>query len=99
MAKKRRRKRKRTALGHAPLFLGTLGLGAVEMAARALRNESKGQDLEEAWRNAAADVLLKAAGEEGEAADALTEAAETIRGHARTSDDQSQERPTTEKNK
>ena len=87
MAKKRRSKRKRTASRRAPFFLGRLGLGAVEVAARALRNESKGQDLEEAWRNAAADVLQKAAGEDGEAADALTEAAETIRGQATPRDE------------
>jgi len=80
MAKKKRAKRKRrTTTGHAPLLLGSLGLGAVEVAARALHYGSKGQPTEAAWRNATADVLEKAAGDDGEAADALTEAAETIR--------------------
>jgi len=81
MTKKKRKKKRKSATGHAPLFLGSLGFGAVEIAARALSSVSKGQPPEEAWRNATADVLEKAASDEGEAADALTEAAETIRGH------------------
>ena len=77
--KKRAKKKRKTTTGHAPLFLGSLGIGALEIAARALHNGSKGQTSEDAWRNATADVLEKAASAEGEAADALTEAAETIR--------------------
>lgn len=77
---KRRRKKKRTTTGHASLFLGKLGLGVLEVTARAARYEGKGATREEAVRNAAADVLEKAAQAEGDAADALTEAAETIRG-------------------
>lgn len=83
MAKKKRAKKRTTTTGHAPLFLGSLGLGALEIAARAIHNGSKGQPSEEAWRNATADVLEKAASNEGEAADALTEAAETIRVRGR----------------
>jgi len=83
MAKKKKRAKKKTTTGHAPLFLGSIGIGALEIAARALHNGSRGQAPEEAWRNAAADVLEKAAGDEGEAADALTEAAETIREGSR----------------
>lgn len=84
MAKKKKRaKRKQTTTGHASLFLGSLGIGALEIATRAIHNGSKGQAPEEAWRNAAADVLEKAASAEGEAADALTEAAETIREGSR----------------
>jgi len=80
MAKKKKRsKRKPTTTGHAPLFLGSLGIGALEIATRAVHNRTKGQAPEVAWRNATADVLEKAASAEGEAADALTEAAETIR--------------------
>ncbi|MEZ4313741.1 MAG: hypothetical protein R3F14_37450 [Polyangiaceae bacterium] len=78
MAKKRRKKK--TATGHAPLLLGSLGLGALEIAARATRYEGKGARPETAWRNATADVLEKVArGEGNDPADALAEAAETIR--------------------
>ena len=77
MAKKRRKKK--TSTGHAPLLLGSLGLGALEIAARATRYEGKGARPETAWRNATADVLDKAARGNSDAADALTEAAETIR--------------------
>lgn len=80
MVKKRRAKKKRkTTTGHAPLLLGSLGLGALEIAVRATHSRAKGLGAEEAWRNATADVLEKAARDEGEAADAITEAAETIR--------------------
>lgn len=75
----KRRRKKKTATGHAPLLLGKLGLGVVEIAARATRAERKGITREEAWRNATADVIEKAAREESDASDALTEAAETIR--------------------
>lgn len=82
MAKpKRKRKAKRTGTGHRPLFLGTLGLGLVELTARAMRNQSSGQGSEQSWRNAAADVIVKRA-EGTEADDALTEAAECIRDGA-----------------
>lgn len=85
MGKKKRARRKPTTTGHAPLFLGSLGIGALEIAARAIHNGSKGQAPEDAWRNATADVLEKAASGDGEAADALTEAAETIREGSRGS--------------
>ena len=75
----KRRRKKKPATGHAPLLLGKLGLGVVEIAARATRAERKGITREEAWRNATADVIEKAAREESDASDALTEAAETIR--------------------
>ena len=80
MAKRRRKSRKsKTQSGHTPLFLGTLGLGVLEVAARAARYKSQGSMREEAVRNATADVLDKAARGDSDAADALTEAAETIR--------------------
>ena len=80
MAKRRRKSRKsKTQSGHAPLFLGTLGLSAIETAARAARYRGKGASPEEAWRNATADVIEKAAKADTDAADALAEAAETIR--------------------
>ena len=80
MAKRRRKSRKpKTLSGHAPLFLGTLGLGVLEVAARSARYESQGSTREEAMRNATADVLDKAARGDSDASDALTEAAETIR--------------------
>ncbi|MCA9658433.1 MAG: hypothetical protein KC486_08815 [Myxococcales bacterium] len=75
----KRRRRKKTTTGHAPLFLGTLGLSAIETAARAARYRGKGASPEEAWRNATADVIEKAAKADTDAADALAEAAETIR--------------------
>ena len=80
MKKKKKKKRsKKGQTGHPPLFLGSLGIGALEIVTRALHNRTKGQAPEVAWRTATADVLEKAASAEGEAADALTEAAETIR--------------------
>ena len=53
----KRRRRKKTTTGHTPLFLGTLGLSALEAAARAARYRGKGASPEEAWRNATADVI------------------------------------------
>jgi len=86
MAKKRRRRKKSTT-GHAPLFLGRLGLAAVEVTFRATRAQAKGLEPAEAWRTATADVIEKAAMEESDASDALAEAAETIREGGRQGHD------------
>jgi len=77
--KKRAKNRRRTATGHTPLLLGTIALGALEIAARARISSSRGHLTEQAWRNAFADVLERVASVDGEAGDALAEVAQTIR--------------------
>ena len=74
----KRRRKKKTATGHAPLLLGKLGLGVVEIAARATRAERKDITREEAWRNATADVIEKALSDNGRFRAARDEFTKTV---------------------